>query len=162
MQLVSERLTASAFAPFGQVLDGSRSGSRSVNQGRATRRDLASFRAMAGEVVLARYDLIGSALPLDVALLERHPHSDQTFLAMDGASALIVLAETSPDGSPDLVRARAFIAGPETPFLYAAGTWHAPLFAIGRGGAFLMAMHESGTLADCETFELRTVLRVVR
>jgi ureidoglycolate lyase len=81
---------------------------------------------------------------------------------MDGASALIVLAETSPDGSPDLVRARAFIAGPETPFLYAAGTWHAPLFAIGRGGAFLMAMHESGTLADCETFELRTVLRVVR
>jgi ureidoglycolate lyase len=162
MELVSERLTAEAFAAFGQVLDGSRSGIRRVNQGRATRTDLASLRAMAGEVVLARYDVTGSALPLDVTVLERHPRSDQSFVALDGASALIVLTGASPDGSPDLVRARAFIAGPETPFLYSAGTWHAPLFALGRGGGFLMAMHESGTPADCETFELQTALRVVR
>jgi ureidoglycolate lyase len=162
MELVSEPLSADAFAPFGRVLNGSRSVARLVNQGRATRRDLASFRVIPGEVVLARYDVIGSALPLDINILERHPRSDQSFAALDGASALVVVTGTLLDGSPDLGRARAFIAGPPTPFLYAAGTWHAPLFALGGGGAFLMAMHESGTPADCETFELRTALRVAR
>ncbi len=162
MELVSERLTAEVFAGFGQVLDGSGSGHRLVNQGRATRCDVATFPASTGRVVLARYDLIGSALPLDISVLERHPRSDQSFAALDGASALVVVTGTLLDGSPDLGHPRAFIAGPQTPFLYAAGTWHAPLFALGGGGAFLMAMHESGTPADCETFELRTALRVAR
>jgi ureidoglycolate lyase len=160
MRLLLEALTAEAFAPFGRVLDGAGARPLLVNQGRATRRDLLDFAGGTGRTALARYDVAGSALPLEIALLERHRLSDQVFFGLDGATALVVVAGSEADGSPDLTRARAFIAGPETPFLYAAGTWHAPLFALAGGGAFLMAMHESGTPADCETFELRAPVRV--
>ncbi len=160
MRLVAEPLNAGAFAPFGHVLDGAAATAVSVNEGRATRRDLAHFDRGGGQVTLARYDVIGSALPLEVGLLERHPRSEQCFFHLSGAPALVVAAGTGPNGSPDLSRARAFIAGPGTPFSYAAGTWHAPLFALGGDAAFLMGMRESGTPADCEIFELTTALRV--
>jgi ureidoglycolate lyase len=110
--------------------------------------------------VLARYDVAGSALPLDIALFERHSVSDQAFFALNGGHALVVVASMDADGFSDPVHARAFIAPPQTPFLYAAGTWHAPLFALGEGSAFLMGIAESGTKVDFETIELTTTLRV--
>lgn len=160
MRLIVEPLTAEAFAPFGRVLDGAGGRPLLVNEGRATRRDLARFAPSGGSIALARYDVAGSALPLEIALLERHRQTDQCFFHLSGGAALVVVTATARDSSPDLSSARAFIAGPETPFLYAAGTWHAPLFALGGGGAFLMGMRESGTAADCEIFELIAALRV--
>ncbi|MGA0593849.1 ureidoglycolate lyase [Enterovirga sp. CN4-39] len=160
MRLVAERLTREAFAPFGHLLSGTDLPPRLVNEGRATRRDLASFRSSSGRTVLARYDVTGSTLPIRVMLLERHTESDQAFFALDGAAALVVVSGAAVDGTPDLPSARAFIARPQTPFLYSAGTWHAPLFALGDGGAFVMAMQETGTPADCETFELDAPLVV--
>ncbi|NNM72067.1 ureidoglycolate lyase [Enterovirga aerilata] len=160
MRLRAEALTGEAFAPFGRVLDGRAARPTLVNQGRAVRTDLAHLPAAGLRFTLARYDVAPSSLPLDIVLMERHPQSEQAFFALAGGTALVVAAGTAADGSPDLSSARAFIARPETPFLYAAGTWHAPLFALGGGGAFLMGMRESGTPADCETFELTTTLRV--
>lgn len=160
VRLVAESLTQAAFAPFGRVLDPGGVEAILVNDGRGFRRDLARFSGRDGRFVLARYDLAESTLPVDVGILERHQLSDQTFIALTGGSALIVVAGTAPDGSPDLARARAFVADPDTPFLYAAGTWHAPLYALGGRGAFLMGMHENGTRADCEAVELLTPLRV--
>ena len=160
MRIEAEPLTQEAFAPFGRVLELAGLEPIPVNEGRGSRRDLATFFGRQGRLVLARYDLIASILPLETGLLERHPLSDQSFVALEGGTALVVVAGTAPDGSPDLEAARAFIAGPKTPFLYAAGTWHAPLYALGRDGAFLMGMHETGTAADCETFGLGTALRV--
>lgn len=160
MGLIAQPLTAEGFAPFGRVLDAAGSAPVAVNQGRALRRNLATFSGCDARFVLARYDVVSSSLPLDIPFLERHALSDQSFVPLESAVALIVVAPTAPDGAPALARARAFIAGPQTPFLYAAGTWHAPLFALGAGGAFLMGMHESGTPADCDTCELTTPLRV--
>lgn len=160
MILHPEPLTGEAFAPFGRVLDAAAAAPALVNQGRATRRDLAAFRGGASRFVLARYDVAGSTLPLDIDLLERHLLSDQSFIPLEGGPALVVVAGTAPDGSPDPACARAFIAGAKTPFLYTAGTWHAPLFALGGGGAFLMGMHESGTPADCEEVALSAAFRV--
>jgi ureidoglycolate lyase len=162
VQLVPEPLTFHAFAPFGRLLDGRAAPGRPVNQDRGTRCDLASFDGQPGRVTLSRYDLRASELPLEVAVLERHRASDQAFFSLCGAEALVVVTGAAPDGSPDPAAARAFISGPATPFLYSAGTWHAPLFALGRDGAFLMVMRETGTPADTEIVELPAGLRVMR
>lgn len=160
MRLAPEPLTPAAFAPFGRVLDGAGSTPLTVNQGRGVRRDLAAFVAQAASFKLARYDMAASELPVEVSVLERHPLSEQVFFALDGGTALVMVTSAQDDGQPDLAAARAFIVGPDVPILYSAGTWHAPLFALGRRSAFLMGMHESGTAADCETIDLSTALIV--
>lgn len=163
MILTVERLGASAFAPFGRVLDGADVPATSVNEGRGERRNLVRFPGSSGRPVQARYDLRETAFPVEIRVMERHPNSDQSFFALNGASALVVVAPTGRDGSPDLDGARAFVAAPETPFLYAAGIWHAPLFALGRAGSFLMGMEEIGTAgADTEIVRLPSPLRAVQ
>lgn len=97
---------------------------------------------------------------MSVEVLERHPRSAQAFFALDGVEALVVVAPPLSDGMPDLRAARAFRAPPATPFLYAPGVWHAPLFALERPGRFLMAMGEHGAGEDCETQAISPTLLV--
>ncbi|MDB5511962.1 MAG: ureidoglycolate lyase [Enterovirga sp.] len=155
MILTAQRLSAIAFAPFGRVLDGADVPPSSVNQGRGRRRTLVHLSGSGGRAVQARYDLQETPFPVAIEVMERHPHSDQSFFALGGASALVVVAPTGDDGAPAMARAKAFIAGPETPFLYRAGIWHAPLFALGGAGRFLMAMEEIGPAAGANTEVVR-------
>ncbi|KAL1842210.1 hypothetical protein VTJ49DRAFT_5822 [Mycothermus thermophilus] len=99
-----------------------------------------------------------------VIVLERHPFTTQTFipLSKDPAAHYLVivaptLAATTTDSStfavpsqlppsakyprplpgaglPDLSRLHAFVAGPGQAVTYGAGTWHAPMVALGETG----------------------------
>ena len=149
-RLTARPVGAAAGGPV-RTLPAEGGGTRFVNQGRGTRTDLLALAGEgSGRAVLARYDLAASSWPVRVTELERHPRSDQAFFALDGADALLVVAPSDPDGEPDLARAEAFRASPDTPFLYPAGLWHAPLFALERPGLFLMAMREHGDGRDTE------------
>lgn len=152
-------MTDAGLAPFGWVF--ATSAARSVNQGRGARTELARLSSGSSlPPVLARYDLAPSAWPVRVEVMERHPGSAQALVPLDASAGLVVVAPDDPDGRPDIAAARAFIATAETPYLYTVGIWHAPLFAIGRPGSFLMMMHESGTPADCETVALSRAIEV--
>ncbi|KAI0386872.1 hypothetical protein F5Y04DRAFT_242558 [Hypomontagnella monticulosa] len=98
-----------------------------------------------------------------VSILERHPFTTQTFVPVGaGAEArylVIVAPSLAPDqstipsdvdeknlcapmgpglpgrGLPDLTRVRAFVATGAQAVTYGAGTWHAPMAALGPAGS---------------------------
>ena len=62
--------------------------------------------------------------------LERHPHSTQTFIPLTVGRWIVLVAPTLPDGSPDLVNARAVVAGPGDAVCIARNAWHAGLTVL--------------------------------
>ncbi|KAI1177185.1 ureidoglycolate hydrolase [Nemania sp. FL0916] len=93
------------------------------------------------------------AVGVEIAVLERHPFTSQTFIPLtaDATKRYLVvvaptLAATTHDadlpvpagpgrlpgaGLPDLRRLTAFVASGAQAVTYAAGTWHAPMIALG-------------------------------
>ncbi|KAK3349462.1 ureidoglycolate hydrolase [Lasiosphaeria hispida] len=115
-----------------------------------------------------------------VAVLERHPYTTQTFipLSADPASRyLVIVAPTLPPaaadevfsvptatptnqrplpgrGLPDIGRLHAFIATGKQAVTYGAGTWHAPMVALGPPGTavdFVVIQFANGVpIEDCQ------------
>ncbi|GAB0138523.1 hypothetical protein EsDP_00006756 [Epichloe bromicola] len=114
-----------------------------------------------------------------VGVLERHPFTTQTFAPLlSTAQAYLVVVAPSlrlpapvpvpvPDdavadglpggGLPDLRGLRAYVATGAQAVTYGAGTWHAPMVALGRAGTtldFVVSQHASGVaLEDCQMVE---------
>lgn len=162
-EIVAEPLTEEGFRPFGAIVTAPGGGGRAVNAGTATRHDLAghfAHRTRAALPTLAIYRCRPQPMPVLVPLLERHPLSSQTFLPLGLARWLVVVAPTDPGGGPLVAGARAFLAEGGQGVSYAPGTWHSPLVALKREGAFAMLMWEAGGGADCEEARLAVPLRV--
>jgi ureidoglycolate lyase len=155
--LRSQRLTAEAFAPFGQVVTVGATAGSSANQGTATRYDwaaqLESTRPEA-KPNLAVFTSVMKRLPFKVKLLERHPASTQAFLPMVCARFLVCVAPTLADGRPDLANLRAFLCGPGEGINYRRDVWHHPIIAIDGDAQFSMLAWEDGTGGDCVEFVL--------
>lgn len=124
----------------------------------------------------------GSEGYFNVQILERHPYTTQTFspLAKDSdARYLVVVAPSLPPsdadaalpvpssgvphgrsrtlpgrGLPDLRRLKAFVATGSQAVTYGAGTWHAPMVALGREGSvvdFVVVQFANGVgVEDCQ------------
>ncbi|KAI1154624.1 ureidoglycolate hydrolase [Nemania diffusa] len=99
----------------------------------------------------------GEGGSVEIKVLERHPFTSQTFvpLAADGTKRYLVVVAPTLDvtggekeeeggdlpvprgtglpgaGWPDVEALRAFVATGEQAVTYAAGTWHAPMIALG-------------------------------
>ncbi len=150
----AEPLTAEAFAPFGDVIS---------NQGTALRFDFAArlvnLRAHA-KANLCAVHAQPQSLPLEVKLLERHPHSSQAFLPMVCGRLLVVVAPTAKDGGPDLAGLRAFTCLPGQGINYAPGTWHHPMVVLDAPAELAMLVWEDGTAGDCEERPLERAITV--
>jgi ureidoglycolate lyase len=159
--LVANPLEATAFATFGDVLAYDAATARLVNDGFALRSDLSgTLEADGGSPVLSIYRATARHLPLDIAALERHPRSSQTFFPLAALRFLVVVALSSTDGSPDLAQARAFVGGPQQGITYRPGIWHAPISALDQDGDLLMLIWERGSHEDCLTQACAPVLHV--
>jgi ureidoglycolate lyase len=77
---------------------------------------------------------------VSIAILERHPHSTQSFLPIAAGRWLVLVAPTLPDGSPDVAAARAFVAGPEDAICIGRNVWHAGLTVFDRPAEIGMIM----------------------
>ncbi|KAF4464420.1 ureidoglycolate hydrolase [Fusarium albosuccineum] len=114
-----------------------------------------------------------------VGVLERHPFTSQTFspLMSTASMYLVIVAPSLPPSSsdkglpvpsghglpgrglPDLKGLRAFVATNRQAVTYGAGTWHAPMVALGKEETtldFLVVQFASGVAdEDCQlaTFE---------
>ncbi len=164
ISLKPQPLDGEAFSPFGFVAAVDGRDGRKVNQGRALRLD--GFGALRHEApalkpILSLYAIEASKLPLEIALVERHPLSSQVFVPMQGEGALVVVAPNLDDGAPDIARAMALIAEPGQAICYHPGTWHAPLFALEQPGLFTMMMWQAVSPQDCEEFALQEPVTVV-
>ena len=143
IRLTPEPVTAEAFAAYGQVLE---------MPATAGRRDFAA-RAVNGRADakpnLALIRVEATALPLTIDTIERHPASSQAFVPLDGGRYLVVVMRENPDGSPDPMHARAFIATQHQAINYNAGTWHAGMTVLDRPTGFCMVIFEDGGPDDC-------------
>ncbi len=152
--LVTAPLSGEAFAPFGRVV--ALAAPARVNEGRAVRHDIATGLARSeaeAVMVLSWFDLEPTGRALGITQLERHPHSEQAFLPVADATALVLVAKAGADGRPDETTLTAFASAPGQSVVYGAGVWHAGLTALDAGGQFLMAMWR-GAAQDTEVVAL--------
>lgn len=144
MELTATPLTASAFAPYGDVL------AAPADPGRTYFPDGLGNRRPSAGLSLSLSKLAPTALPLRTALFERHAFSSQTFLPLSVSRYLVIVAPPAADGGPDAAQVRAFVAGPGQGITYRAGTWHHGMTVLDRAAEFAVVMWRDGTAADEE------------
>lgn len=159
-----EPLAPDGFAPFGTVIRFDADAARPVNGGTARRADTAAlFAAEPGtRPCLAIYRADAQALPLRVALFERHPGAAQSFVSVSVPTFLVVVAPADRDGLPDAARARAFLGRAGTGLSYRPNQWHTPILALGTGGDLLMLTAEHRDARDCIEHRLADPLTILQ
>ena len=145
MELAVQKLTQSAFAPYGEVLAAPETPGREYYDF-----SLASGRADAWPSLSLVLKLPIPHLPIDADLLERHEFSSQTFVPLDVSRWLIVVCPHGPGGGPDVSRALAFLAAPDQGITYRMNVWHHGLTVLDRPARFAVLMWRNGTASDEE------------
>jgi ureidoglycolate lyase len=95
---------------------------------------------------------------VSITMLERHPHSTQSFIPIRGNRWLVVLAPTLPDGLPDMGNVRAFLAGPDDAICIHRNVWHAGLTVLDGPAEFAMMMWRADAGDDGIVHDLPTPL----
>lgn len=161
LELVAQPLTREAFAAFGDVIESGQRPPLSINAGMTARHhDLAhvDLGPEGGRALVNIFETQPYALPLRVAMLERHPLGSQAFVPMDGSSFLVVVA---PAG--DAVRVedvRAFVTDGRQGVNYARGVWHHPLVVTQRVANFVV-VDRGGAGHNCDEIHLPDGVRLV-
>lgn len=158
MRLLSLRpIAAAAFAPYGWLAPAEGVTGRPINEGSSQRIEgdgELQLTADGGTPCLAMF----RASPRDPhgpwQVLERHRLGSQTFVPMDGAAyvVLVALGEEAPDEG---TLAAFTVAGHQAVTLR-AGTWHHGLIAP-QGGDFVV-IERRGAEVDCELARLEVAV----
>jgi len=144
-----EPLTVEAFAPYGDVL------TLPTLAGRTYYNDaLDNLRKEASPSLSLSVREPSPALPMRATMLERHEYSSQTFIPIDADQYLVVVAPHLPDGGPDVLQARAFLARGDQGVTYRANTWHHGMTVFGRPACFAVFMWATGGEGDEEFIEV--------
>jgi ureidoglycolate lyase len=145
MEIIPQPLTQQAFAPYGDVID------VPTAAGRVYYEDaLGNLRPHAHPSVSVSLKPPSPERPFKAELLERHEFSSQTFMPIDVARYLVVVAPHAPTGGPDVASVKAFIANGLQGVTYKANTWHHGLTTLDRPGRFAIFMFRDGGKTDEE------------
>mgnify|MGYP003346889006 CR=1 FL=1 len=140
MDLIPQPLTKDAFAPFGDVIDIPNEAGRTYYEDA-----LGNLRPEARASLSLSRRLPTPDRPLKSELMERHEFSSQSFVPVDVARWLIVVAPHAAAGGPDMSRARAFIATGQQGVTYKPNTWHHGLTVLDAPATFAVFMWRAGT-----------------
>jgi ureidoglycolate lyase len=140
MELIPQPLTKEAFAPFGDVIDVPQQAGRTYYEDA-----LGNLRPQARPSLSTSFRVPTDERPLKSELMERHEFSSQTFVPLDVARWLIVVAPHAAKGGPDMAAARAFIANGKQGVTYKPNTWHHGLTTLDQPGRFAVFMWRSGS-----------------
>ena len=145
MEIIPEPLTKEAFAPYGDVID------VPTEAGRRYYEDaLGNLRPGAHPSLSVSLKSETPDRPLRADLLERHEFSSQTFMPLDVARYLVVVAPHAAEGGPDIARVKAFVANGRQGVTYRPNTWHHGLTVLDRPGRFAVFMFRDGGKTDEE------------
>ncbi|WP_179404821.1 ureidoglycolate lyase [Burkholderia guangdongensis] len=152
-----ERLTRDAFAPFGDViaLEGARH--FPINGGTTERfHDLASIDVVddGGRPLVSLFRAQPRTLPVEVAMMERHPLGSQAFIPLAAVSRYLIVVAPAGELRPE--RMRAFVAQGWQGVNYAKGVWHHPLLALDAVSDFVV-VDRGGTQPNCDEIALDDV-----
>jgi ureidoglycolate lyase len=161
MDIVTEPLSAAAFAPFGQVIELEGAHHFPINLGMTERyHDLA--RVELGGVhprpLISIFRGQPYALPLDLKLVERHPLGSQAFYPLSDSPWLVIVAEDQ-SGTP--TRLRAFRPSAGQGVNIAMNTWHGVLTPLERPSDYLV-VDRGGDGNNLEEFHFETPIRINR
>ncbi len=149
MTVKAKPLTAEAFAPYGQVLMGYETGverhefaAAVENRRQHAKPNMTFIRSVVG------------AGPVQVKAMERHVHSNQTFIPLSGTKFLVAVCSDDAEGGPDLSTLKVFVASGSQAVNFNTGVWHAPNTVLATPGEFIMLRFDDGGPEDTE---LRTL-----
>ncbi len=147
MKLTCEPLTATAFAPFGDVLDCAGAPDKMINAGLCGRyHDRAQLDfGSDGRAGISVFRAQARSLPYTCDLLERHPDGSQAFIPMSADPFLVIVAEDN--NGP--VNPRAFLTAPGQGINFHRGTWHGVLTPLAEPGLFAV-IDRIGTTPNLE------------
>lgn len=154
MDPIAEPLQAVAFAPFGEVLEAPREPGRAYFNGA-----LGNMRP-AAPPSLSIVRVAPVELPLIVTTLERHEFSSQSFVPIEVARWLVLVAPKTSDGGPDGAKLRVFVAGPGQGITLRADTWHYGLTVLDCPARFAIFMWLDGGAGDDEFVALERPVNV--
>lgn len=143
-----EPLTKAGFAPFGEVLERDGAELRVINGGTTDRlHALAAVDVAAGggRPIVSIFAGRRRPLPLEIAMLERHPLGTQCFFPLQPHGWLVVVGHFV-EGAPVL---RCFRARGDQGVSYGVGVWHHPLLVLVPAQDFLVVDRE-GPGANCD------------
>ena len=124
-------LTATAFAPWGTVIEAGAGEARPINAGLCTRwHDQARPDAGDGSVSISVFEAAPRAFPHRLDLIERHPEGSQAFLPLTAHPFLVTVSD-GPDAEP-----RAFLTAPHQGVQIRRGAWHGVLTPLHAPGLF--------------------------
>jgi ureidoglycolate lyase len=132
-----EPLTSEAFAPFGDVIAMDGHKPIAINQGFAQRfDDLAGIDVAAGDGEAKVSLFLGQPrpLPIEIALMERHPLGSQAFIPLQDRPWLVLVCLDVRDSASY----RAFRATGRQGVNYARNVWHHPLLVLDADSRFLI------------------------
>ncbi|MEC7121181.1 MAG: ureidoglycolate lyase [Pseudomonadota bacterium] len=158
MRLMAQRLTAAAFAPYGQVIEVSDAVRHfSINQGQTERyHDLAQVdtETADGRAGISIFRAKPQVHPVILSVLEHHPLGSQAFMPLSGQPYLIVVAPAGdPPTQPDQLA--VFLASSQQGVNYAKGVWHHPLLALRTVCDFLV-VDRMGSGHNCHEINIAT------
>ncbi len=145
MEIAPQKLTQDAFAPFGEVIDVPNAAGRTYYE-----EALGNLRSSARPSLSVSLKVETPDRPLLANLLERHEFSSQTFVPIDVARWLVMVAPHAKAGGPDLAGVRAFIATGQQGVTYRPNTWHHGLTVLDKPGRFAVFMWRDGGTGDEE------------
>ncbi|WP_419899448.1 ureidoglycolate lyase [Roseomonas sp. USHLN139] len=143
--LTLKRLTAEAFAAYGEVLEPPGQPGRVYFE-----RALGSARPGAWPSLAFSWRDPHPGGLLRVSTMERHQFSSQSFIPLGPSRWVVLVAPHAAGGGPDMARAEAFLAGRGQGVTYAADVWHHPLTVLEVPARFAVVMWRDGTVGDEE------------
>lgn len=142
MTIKARPISATEFAPFGEVLQPRDAPTKMINAGRCERHHaLATVQRFDGEAIISIFRSQPVSLPYDCALLERHPLGSQAFVPLGPDPWLSVVA---PDAGGKPGAPLAFIVPAGVGVNLHAGVWHGVLTPLDRAADFLVVDREGG------------------
>lgn len=133
--LTPSPLTATAFAPFGDVLEVAGAPDKLINQGLCGRfHDRAALDfGEGGRAGISLFDAQPRALPYALELVERHPDGSQAFIPMHEQPFLVIVAQDMGE-QPDTPR--AFVTNGAQGINFHRNIWHGVLTPLASPGRF--------------------------
>ncbi|WP_439106931.1 ureidoglycolate lyase [Congregibacter sp.] len=153
-------LSAEAFAPFGELIDGQAPCEQyPINEGLTTRHNALASIDCATEggtpmLSLFRAQCVESGFVL--RSMERHPLGSQAFINTSGNPYAIVVARP---GQLDESAIEGFLATGSQSISYHRGTWHHYLLALKSDSDFVV-VDRIGPGNNCDEVELQSPLRL--
>ena len=133
-EIITQPLTSTAFAPFGDILEAKGTADKIINQGLCGRfHDLARFNFSDGRAGISLFNATPRTLPYQLTMMERHPEGSQAFVPMSMNSFLIIVA---PDKNNRPGRPLAFLSDPGQAINFHRNIWHGVLTPLEDSGLF--------------------------